>query len=914
MRLSSGTRVGHYEVIGSLGAGGMGEVYRARDSRLNRDVAIKALPDALSSEPDRVSRFEREAQLLAALNHPNIAQVFGVVDLVSDAGSHSMGLVLELVEGGTLGDRLKTGPLPLRETLRVARDIADGLSSAHDQGIIHRDLKPDNIALTPGGKPKILDFGLAKAFTAVSDGTTLGGATGIGVVLGTAPYMSPEQTRGLPVDKRSDIWSFGCVLYQMLTGRNPFVGQTTSDIVVAILQHEPDLDALPMTTPARVRWLLRRCLEKDPANRLHDVADARIELDEALAHPESPSGVSTPPAGPAARRGVTRERAAWIVAALAVVGMIAALLSTRRSSVEAVPAFYRASIVLPDDLRLLALDPAARFALSPDGKRLALVALNDGGVPILWVRPLDSLAVQPIAGTEGASYPFWSPDSASIGFTARPTNASLGPQAKLKKVDLTAGQVVTLADAMFSASGAWNRDNVILFTPEGNAPLSRVAASGGSAPVAVTRLDTTIGDVQHSYPAFLPDGRHFLYTALGSPTSANAARALYIGSLDSSESPRLLLEGGSNAKYANGYLVFLRRGTLFAQRFDVDSLTLEGEAVPIAERVLTSGSGTSGGAAAFSVSETGVLVYQTGLLVRSQLAWMDQKGKPIALLGEHGDYADVAVSPDGSRAVVSMLDTQAGTRDLCIFDVPRGGVCERFTSEPSDDFAPVWSPGGDRIAFTSVRKGSIEIYERSASGSGGERMLEAGDPALGKFAASWSPDGEALLFIAGGRALARSDIHVMSMSKGGKASPFVNSRFVETQARFSPDGRWIAYVTNEYGNRDVYVRRFAGQGEKPQRVSSGGGGWPQWARDGKQLFFLSLDETKLMSVAVSAEGSSLKIGNPRTLFDVRLRPFDRLDGYPYDVAPDGRFLLNTLVADASSAGLTVVINWPQPLR
>ena len=900
----------------------MGEVYRARDLRLNRDVAIKALPDGLSAEPDRVARFEREAQILAALNHPNIAQVFGVVDLPLDSGSdaaqpggrHSIGLVLELVEGGTLGDRLKAGALPLRDTLRIARDVADGLSSAHDSGIIHRDLKPANIALTPDGKPKILDFGLAKAFTAVSDATTIAGATGIGVVLGTAPYMSPEQTRGLLVDKRTDIWSFGCVVYQMLTGRFPFAGQSTSDIVAAILEHEPDLNALPGTTPSRVRWLLRRCLEKDPANRLRDMADARVELDEALAHPEPPSGVSTPAAPPTAGRANTRERTAWIVAAVAVGGLAAALSFGRPGSGETVPPdLYRAAIVLPDGLRLVPLDPAARFALSPDGRRLALVASNAGGVPMLWVRSLDSLAAQPIAGTEGAWYPFWSPDSGSIAFLARPTGSSLGPHAKLKKVDLAGGQPVTLADTMFSASGAWNRDNVILFTPDGTSPLFRVAAGGGSAPIAVSRLDTASGDVQHSYPAFLPDGRHFLYTALGSRTSANDPRAVYIGSLDPNESPRLLLAGGSNAKYANGHLVFLRNGTLFAQRLDIETLTLQGEAAPIAEGVQTSGAGASGGPGAFSVSDTGVLVYQTGLLVRSQLALTDRTGKPIALVGEQGDYADVALSPDGAKAIVSRMDTQAGSRDLCIFDVARGGVCERFTSEPSDDYAPVWSRDGDRIAFTSVRKGTIEIYERSVDGSGGERMLDAGGSALGKFAASWSADGESLLFIAGGRALARSDLHVMPMSKGGKPWAFVETRFVETQARFSPDGRWVAYVTNEPGPREVYVRPFPGPGEK-RRVSIGGGGWPQWSRNGTEIFFLSPDEDKLMSVAVSPQGSALKIGNPRALFNVRLRPWSRLDAYPYDVARDGRFLFNTFVEDAASTGLTLVVNWPKGLR
>nr|MBA3296438.1 PD40 domain-containing protein [Acidobacteriota bacterium] len=711
------------------------------------------------------------------------------------------------VQGGTLADRVTGGPLPVRDALRIARDIADGLQAAHDSGIIHRDLKPANVALTPAGKPKILDFGLAKEFTSSSDATTLVGATGAGVVLGTAPYMSPEQTRGLPLDKRSDIWSFGCVLYEMLTGSHPFTGLSASDIVVAILERDADLDALPATTPARVRWLLRRCLEKDPTNRLHDIADARIELDEALRNPEATSGGLPAIATPAIRHSVTRERAAWLTAALALTALVVAMMYGRGRALDPPPgAVYRSAILLPEELRLLALEPAARFALSPDGRRLALIASSATGVPTLWIRPLDSLVAQPIAGTEGASYPFWSPDSKSVAFLARPADQPLvGMQAKLARVDLAGGQPVNLADVTFSATGAWSRDNVILFTKSGTSPLFRVSATAGGVAVPVGKLDTESGDVQHSYPAFLPDGRHYLYTAVGSRAGANNPRAVYVASLDGTEPPRQILDAGSNARYANGHLVFLREGTLLAQRLDMTSLTLQGEAVPIADRVQVTSTGSSGGPGAFSISDTGLLVYQTGLQVRSQLAWMDRSGRPMGLVGQPADYAEVALSPDGSRAIVSAMDPQLGTRDLWIIDVARGSR-ERFTSEPSDDYAPVWSPRGDRIAFTSVRQGSTDIYERSASGSGPERGHNAARSALGKFAASWSPDGGSLLYIAGGRALARSDLHVMRMDADGPPTPYRESPFIETQARFSPDGRSVAYVASDSGNLEAAAK------------------------------------------------------------------------------------------------------------
>ena len=901
MTLDAGSRLGPYEIIEPIGAGGMGEVYRARDSRLNRDVAIKTLPPAFTGDTERIARFEREARLLASVNHSSIASIYGL--------EHAGGLqfiVLELVEGGTLLDRLRRGPLDVMEALRLARDVADAMQAAHDKGVIHRDLKPANIALTTGGKPKILDFGLAKAFAADDAATTIEGATQAGVMLGTLPYMSPEQARGLAVDRRSDIWSFGCVLYEALTGRPPFGGGSGSDTLVAIFEREPDFDALPAKTPSRIRWLLRRCLHKDPNRRLHDIADARIEIEEALAHPEVASGVSLP-AAVRPKTVVTRERIAWLVAAIAI-GVAAMIALAGRRPVESAGTgeLFRSDLLLPQNLRLTLTDPAARFALSPDGRRLALVAADATGTPMLWVRPLDSPNAQPIVGTEGAQYPFWSPDSKSIGFLSRSLRITTGGM--LRTIDLQGGQPVTLSENAFNATAAWGPNNVILFTPTGNSPLFRVSASSAEKPVAVTTLDEASGDVQHSFPSFLPDGRHFLFTVIGSRTGANEARAIYLGSLDN-EAPRLLIDAGSHGKYASGHVLFLRDAKLLAQRFNPDALKLEGDAVVIAQGVQITPR-ISGGTGAFSVSANGVLLYQTGVGVLSQLAWMDRTGKTRRLLGERADYGDVALSPDGSRVLVSILDPQLGTRDLVLYEVARQ-VRERFTTEPSDDYAPVWSPDGNRAAYTSAREGSIEIYERSLTGASPDRTIVSGGSRLGKFAASWSPDGH-LAYIAGGRALARSDIQIVPVN-GGSPRPFLDSPTVETQIRFSHDGRWVAYAANESGMMQVYALPFPGPGAK-QRVSLDGGSWPRWRADGREIFFLmpgkTANEYTLLAADVTHENASIRIGDPKPLFNVRLRPMGRLDAFPYDVTPDGQqFLFNTFVEEATSTGLTLVINW-----
>jgi serine/threonine protein kinase len=916
MTLTPGTRLGPYEIGAPLGAGGMGEVYRARDVRLGRDVAVKALPAASGADPDRIARFEREAQILAGLSHPHIAALYGLEESgLPGSEQRAQFLIMELVAGGTLADRLKARPAGVRDAITIARQIADALSAAHDRGIIHRDLKPANIAFTADGHVKVLDFGLAKSYAPSADAPTVApGGTQSGVVLGTAAYMSPEQARGQPLDKRTDIFSFGCVLYEMLTGRNPFSGENVSDVIVEILSRDPEWALLPAATPARVQWLLRRCLEKDPRRRLHDIADARIELDEALTNPSESGAIAVA----SATRPVTisaasnRERAAWAIALLSLLGLIGIIAVRGRQPMtsEAADAVYRTTIPLPQDLALTGPEPSSRFSLSPDGRMMVFVASAKGGPTMLWLRPLDSPLAQPIAGTEGATYPFWSPDSRHVGFTWRLNTDITSGAGKLKRVDVTGGQAVTLADVKFSTTGTWNDQDVILFTPAGNSPVQQVTASGGTAS-NTTALDTARGDVQHANPSFMPDGRHFVYTAVGSRAGgATAPTGVYLASLERGRQAKLLLEGASQAVYGSGYLLFLQGATLMAQPFDLERLELRGTARPLAERIQTAGTG-GGVAGAYSVSRTGVLAFQTASLVRSEFAWFDRTGKQIATLGEQADRVDVVLSPDGSRVATSMVDPQMGTRDIWIFDVRRA-LSERFTSDPSDDFGPVWSPRGDHLIFSSARSGRIDLYQKSEA-TGVEQRIDDRGLNLGKFAASWSPDERSILFIAGGRTIGRSDLMLLPVG-GGAAEPFVDSPAVETHGRFSPDGRWIAYASNVSGELQVYVKPYGRPGP-PRRVSATGGRWPLWRRDSKELVFLAPDET-IMSASVRVLSDEVEVGEIRPLFAVKPRPQVRLDAYPYDMTADGqRFLVNIFVEEPNtSSPLTLVVNWPTLLK
>jgi serine/threonine protein kinase/Tol biopolymer transport system component len=908
MPIGPGSRIGPYEVSAQIGEGGMGQVYRARDRTLNRDVALKILPEVVAVEPDRVARFKREAQLLAALNHPNIAGIYGLEE--SHAGR---ALVLELVEGPTLADRLARGPLAPGEALVIARQIAEAIEAAHEQGIIHRDLKPANVKVRGDGTVKVLDFGLAKALDPVatspesshSPTITAPAFTHRGVILGTAPYMSPEQAKGLPADQRSDIWAFGCVLYEMLAGRRPFPGQTISEILAQILEREPDLNALPASTPARIAWLVRRCLEKDPRRRLHDIADARIEIDEALREPVGSAFSSAAPM-PTSSRSRWREALPWTAAAVCLAALVGTLIVSRagrgnNGSPDA--RSFTAAITLPDGLRLGTANPPGRFALSPNGQWLAFAGTDATGRTQLWIRPLATSVAQPLAGTEDAQFPFWSPDSRAIAFVA---------SRKLRRVDLFGGPPITIADVAMTATGAWNKDNVILFTPTGGAPLHRVSALGGT-PVAVTTLDKEAGDVQHWYPSFLPDGKHFLYFAVGSKTGgATDARAVLVGSLDSTGPGKVLVQGGSNAKYANGHLLYSRNGTLVAQPFDLERLELRGESTPLVEQMQIAGFGATGTAGAFSVSDTGLLAYQAGSVLRSRLVWLDRSGEQTSTLGDPADYGDVMLSPDGARAAVSVVDPAVGTRDLWIFDLARG-IRERLTDDPGDEFAPIWSrQDGRTLIFSSRRAGSIDLYRIPVTGGTAAPLWE---DSLGKFASDWSADGKFLVYIAGGGIISRSDLWVLPVG-GGKPAPILETALIESQGQFSPDGRWLAYMSagsERTGTREVYVVPFPGPGERRQ-ISTAGGGWPRWRRDGREIFFLALDDT-LTAVTVNGDGARFEIKAARPLFKARPRPYARLDAYPYDVTASGqRFIVNTMVDEPTAAQITLVVNWERIVR
>jgi eukaryotic-like serine/threonine-protein kinase len=907
--LTAGRRVGPYDIVAPLGAGAMGEVYRAHDTTLNRDVALKVLPELFAVDADRLARFTREAQVLASLNHPNIATIYGL-----EESNGTQALVLELVEGPTLGDRIARGPLALDEALTIARQIADALEAAHEKGIIHRDLKPANIKITGNGVVKVLDFGLAKVWDGAPQSDLAGSprlnATDSGerTILGTPAYMSPEQARGKPLDKRTDIWSFGCVLYEMLTGRPAFAGETVSDTIAAILEREPEWEALPDTTPVSVRQLLKRCFEKDPRRRVRDIGDARIELDDALAG----RAIGAPVARRAGRERVALTALALVTVAAALA--VGSVLYLRRAPADT-PA-YRSSILPPAGESVPAR--VGRFALSPNGRRLAFVGENGGGTG-LWVQSLDGLVAQPLAGTEGAGSPFWSSDSRFVGFYVG---------GKIKTVDATGGPPMTLADAHPNPGATWNRDGTILFASFGPGnPIRRVSDSGGT-PFPVTTLNADNGETQHWLPFFLPDGRHFLYFAVGSKTAGpNSPNGIYVAAIDSNER-KLLVPGGSTAMYALGYLLFLREQALMAQPFDVERLELTGDAVPIAERVMIGGASGMGGA--FSVSETGVLAYQTGPAdaggqagAPTQLVWFDRSGKQLGALGDQARYGDLELTPDGGRVAVSLFDRTRRGRDIWLFDIARG-LRTHFTFDPSDDEASVWSPDGSRVVFNANRKGHLDLYLKASSGEGTEEELLS--DSSDKVPLDWSPDGRFILFGVGEPAFqATTDLWVLPLFGDRKPFPFLQTPFSEFPARFSADGRWIAYASNESGRKEIYVVPFPGRGGAPSaapaletpgdkwQVSTAGGSWPRWRSDGKEIFYLAPDK-KLMSAMVNGSGSAFEVGAVRPLFDTRALTIGNT-GSMYDVSPDGqRFLVNTLADDVAAAPITLVVNWPALLK
>ena len=865
-------RFGPFEIVAPLGAGGMGEVYRARDTKLNRDVALKILPEDFAADADRLARFKREAQLLASVNHLNIATIYGVED---NGGTQA--LVLELVDGPTLADRIAQGPMSIAEITPIARQIADALEAAHEHGIVHRDLKPSNIKVRPDGTVKVLDFGLAKALAADgrpadasrSPTITSPAVTGQGIVLGTAAYMSPEQARGHPADTRSDIWAFGCVLFEMLTGRRAFDGDTVSDAMAAVLRAEPDWAALPPNLPDAVGRLLRRCLEKDPRSRLRHIGDARFEIEDAAA-------------GPAAASPTPRQRAfSWRGAALTgtlvlAIGGVAGW--TLRSLAPADPSgahALRLSVVQPESTVFTSDAPQ----ISPDGRTLAFVATDGSGQDFLYVRPLDSSTARMLPGTEGAQMPFWSPDGQSIGFFA---------QGRLKTTALGGGEPQMLANVTLPRGGTWNRDDVILFAPS---PLGlyRIPATGGEA-TAVP------GTVRRNHPSFLPDGRHYLYLAIAN----GLGQAIHVGSLDEEESTELLRTTSSAIYAAPGHLIFRRGAALMAQPFDANDMTLSGTPVLVAQNVAVNLPGQT----LISASQNGVLAY-FDLLNRSVLSWFDRQGRSLGIVGSPGFYDGVCLAADDRRVVFAEGDLSSGNVDLRALDFARG-VPVPLTFDPALDLFPV-CPGGvtrEAVLFMSIRQGIARVFIQPTNAPSQEKVLyESSVPTI---PSHWSTDGRRVVFTMLNTAT-RADVWTMPTDAPQDARPYAATPANERSGQLSPDGTWLAYASDELGRPEIFVQSFPVPGARWQ-VSKGGGQQPQWRRDGKEFFYLSLDN-RLMVVEVSSQKQDFAFGPPRALFETNVTSFEReTNGMQYAVSSDGtRFLVNrrteTLVP------ITVVSDW-----
>ncbi len=896
--IDTGSRLGPYEILSPLGAGGMGEVFRARDTRLGREVALKFLPEGFVDDPERHARFEREAKLLASLNHPHIATLYGLEHL---DGQHA--LAMELVDGDGLDKRIERGAIPLEEAIPIALQVADALEAAHEKGIVHRDLKPANVKVRPDGTVKVLDFGLAKAWEEQAGDsdpafspTITGHHTRAGVILGTAAYMSPEQARGKAVDKRADIWAFGVVVYEMLTGRRAFEGEEITDVLASVLRQEIDWSALPAEVPSRIRGLLERCLDRDPRRRLRDIGEARLVL--AGGEPLSATGAApaSSTSAPSAAASPARSALPWVLVAvlavaLAAVGAVAV--------VRGRPAARRPvrSFLLPPDKTSFAFDGAIGGPeLSPDGTRLVFVARDAGGKTSLYVRPLDSQAALPLAGTDGASYPFWSPDGRYVGFFV---------PGKLKKIDAAGGPPETICAAASGRGGTWNRDGVIVFAPDLYGSLERVASAGGAA-TALTVSGVAAQQTSQRWPAFLPDGRHFLFWA-GGPLNASEVKTdgIYVGSLEDAASA-FLEQADSDAVYAPpGYLLFQRDQSLMAQPFDASARKLTGEAFPIAEQVANPQNYRRG---CFTASDDGTLAYQTGDIGLVQAVWVDASGRQVGSVGEPRALEAIRLSPDGLRMAEQAAGANSKNSDVWIVDLARG-VRTKFTFGSALHIYPVWSPDGERIVYTSNVQGHLDLFIKSASGAGDAEPLVVSE--ANKYPTDWSPDGRflAVMVVEPGKRTG-SDIWMLSMPDR-KFSPFLATEANEAGATFSSDGRWLAYQSNASGRPEIYVTPFPTPGGKWQ-VSQDGGVQATWRRDGKALYFRSL-EGKLMEAAVAERGSAVEVGTPRELFQAQLAGFGGT-AWVYAAAPGGDRFLVLRSQQAGPNPLTLVTNWTSGLR
>lgn len=882
MAIPKGTRLGCYEILSLIGTGGMGEVYRANDTKLRREVAVKVLPDAFAHDPERLARFRREAQLLAALNHPNIAAIYGLEE--SDGRSF---LVLELVPGETLAQRIHaTGPLPVEETLVICRQIAEALEAAHEKAIIHRDLKPANIKVTPEGKVKVLDFGLAKAFAGEgvssdpSESPTLSAAPTLqGTILGTAAYMSPEQARGKTVDKRTDLWAFGCVLYELLTGKQAFRGDDVQEILATVLKAEPDWQALPANTPVKIQDLLRRCLQKDLKRRFRDAADAHIEIEDSLSASASvqPAPVKIPALS--FRRWALFSALACVLAA-AVTGL--AVWTLKPTPPKPVT---RTVIALPaGDQWVTGFLPG--IALSPDGGQLAYVATR-GAVQQIYLRALDSLDARPVSGTEGANAPFFSPDGQWLGFVAGQN---------LKKVSVSGGAPLTIAALPSSfVTGSWGSNDVIVLVPGPSSNLWQVAAAGGTAQ-PLTRLEK--GESGHYLPEVLPGGKAVVFTVWSQGAFGDAQ--IVVQSLETGKR-KVLVNGGNNPRYASsGHLIYIRSGTLLAAPFDLKRLEVTGPPVPLVEGVLE-----TNGVGQFSISNNGSLVYLPGAAQGGPktLVWVDRKGTVAALKAPARSYGFPRISPDGQQLAVWIQEYPG---DIWIYSLAHDTLT-RLTFD-GNSLIPAWARDGKRVAFASGKGGLLNFFWKPADGSGAEERLSTSE--FLQIPGSFTPDGRAFLFSESAPKTGQ-DIWVLPLEGDRKPRVFLQTQFNEITPQVSPDGRWVAYNSDESGRYDVYLQPFPGPGGKHQ-ISTEGGREIVWGANGELVY---RNGDKMMAVEIKTQ-PVLEVGKPRVLFEGHYE-MNPLGPIPfYDMSADGqRFLMIKPSEQASAATqINVVENWFEELK
>jgi len=885
--LTAGDRLGPYQIVALAGAGGMGEVYKAFDTRLDRTVAIKVLPAPFAADLQFRERFDREARIISQLDHPHICALYDVGEAVASSSAPSSDpvrfLVIQYLEGETLAARIAKGPLPLKDALGVAVQIADALDRAHRAGIVHRDLKPGNVMLTRTGA-KLLDFGLATARGVAANAglsmlpTTPPNLTAQGTILGTFQYMAPEQLEGKDADARSDLFAFGAVLHEMLTGRKAFSGSSHASLISAIMSSQPSpVSTSQALAPAELDHLVARCLAKDPEDRWQSARDLKLQLSWI-------AETTLSPAAPLRQKKRSREFVAWAVASLTLVAAVTAIVAGRRTPAPVAEAVQFG--VSPPEKTTFSVDLNAQ-AISHDGRQLAVVATNAQGTPHLWIRRLDAPAFRALAGTDGAAQPFWSPDGRSLGFFAG---------GKLKTIDVQTGAPQTLADAPFPLGGTWNREGIILFGRAIGSPIMRVAAAGGGAATPATSLAQTNNVAAHGAPFFLPDGQHFFFLAGTGPKRGT----VYVGSLGAKDVRRLAITDSAAVYSSPGYVLFVRKSTLMAQRFDLATLSTQGDAVAVADGVGSSSEGIS-----VPVSDDETLMFRQAVSGLARLAWMNRAGQLQETRAPVGFYQDIVLSLDDTQIAFSR-DGELGT-DVWLLNFGRG-ITSRFTFNPPLSNVPIWSPDGRQIVFASARNGHLDLFRRASDLSGADEQFLKLDAIPILFPSDWSADGR---FVSYYRTDPKTQLDIWTVSTGADRTPvqYLHGNFNESQGQFSPDGRWMAYVSDESGAPQVYVQSFPTVGGQRQ-ISAEGGTQPRWRRDGKELFYIAPDR-KLMAVTVKA-GSTFEADAPHALFQTEINVSELRQAYA--VSGDGQRFLLKMATEAGSSPMTVILNWPALLK